>query len=441
FIKLLKRCKDSKVENIYLKFCGCAENDNIATKKKLKFIHNTLEINIKHDFNLKFYFVVNPVISSKLPDNNMGSKSSNQVTMHFPCNEKINTNPDFSSIDSLDLMTSSFEKINIPSKSDHVALGGTFDRLHDGHRLLLASSCFIAKKSISIGLVSQSMSKNKVLSELIEPLEKRRIGVQSYVNTCNPDLAVEFDILNDAIGFSGTLAQLDTLVTSGETKLGIIPINEKRILNDLNVLEVQNFVVEELNIASNCKISSTQIRWELLGKLLVPPCTKLHTHPYIIGITGCTGSGKSSICNRLRAKDVSVLNCDIEAHNCYLPSTDCFKEIISSFGEFILNSDTNDERYGKIDRKKLGYIVFNHPSEMDKLNKIVWPHLFTHIQRILISPEFRFKEFVVLEAALLWESKLIRLVNEKKRQLSESKKETQLITNQHLLDMNHRRES
>lgn len=54
-----------------------------------------------------------------------------------------------------------------------VALGGTFDSIHNGHRLLLAQSALLAERRVLVGVSSGPLLTNKVLPELIKPIEVR----------------------------------------------------------------------------------------------------------------------------------------------------------------------------------------------------------------------------------------------------------------------------
>ena len=44
---------------------------------------------------------------------------------------------------------------------DYVVLGGTFDRLHTGHRLLLSQSCLLCDKEITVGVTSEEMNASE----------------------------------------------------------------------------------------------------------------------------------------------------------------------------------------------------------------------------------------------------------------------------------------
>lgn len=48
----------------------------------------------------------------------------------------------------------------------HVALGGTFDRLHIGHKMLLSQACFLATDSLTIGISDTPLTASMFLSQL-----------------------------------------------------------------------------------------------------------------------------------------------------------------------------------------------------------------------------------------------------------------------------------
>ena len=83
-------------------------------------------------------------------------------------------------------------------------------------------------------------------------------------------------------------------------------------------------------------------------------------------ITGSIASGKSTAINLLKKRGFSVIDADMIAHE-QLEICKC--EIVEFFGEQILDET------GKIDRKKLGAIVFNDPKKLKILEQILHPKI------------------------------------------------------------------
>ncbi|WP_149717918.1 dephospho-CoA kinase [Campylobacter concisus] len=87
-------------------------------------------------------------------------------------------------------------------------------------------------------------------------------------------------------------------------------------------------------------------------------------------ITGSIASGKSTVVNLLKERGFSVIDADLIAHE-QLEICKC--EIVNAFGEQIL------DEAGKIDRKKLGAIVFNEPKKLKNLEQILHPKIKAEI--------------------------------------------------------------
>jgi len=83
----------------------------------------------------------------------------------------------------------------------------------------------------------------------------------------------------------------------------------------------------------------------------------------IIGLTGRSGSGKTTVGDFLRQLNAFVLDCDKLAHEVIEPGKPAYKEIIENFGEGILED-------GYINRKLLGAIVFSDKEKLKLLSKI-----------------------------------------------------------------------
>jgi len=119
---------------------------------------------------------------------------------------------------------------------------------------------------------------------------------------------------------------------------------------------------------------------------------------YVIGLTGGIGSGKSTVAKVLEGQGAVVLNADAIGHEVYLPGRPAYEEIVAAFGPGVLAED------GTIDRKKLGPIVFGDPAKLAKLNAITHPRMKEMMRERIAEAAGQGAEFVVLEAALLFDA-------------------------------------
>jgi len=92
----------------------------------------------------------------------------------------------------------------------------------------------------------------------------------------------------------------------------------------------------------------------------------LQKFPNAYVITGSIASGKSTVSNLLKERGFSVIDADAIAHE---QLEICKSEIVEVFGEQILGEA------GKINRQKLGTIVFNDPKKLKILEQILHPKI------------------------------------------------------------------
>lgn len=88
-----------------------------------------------------------------------------------------------------------------------------------------------------------------------------------------------------------------------------------------------------------------------------------------MGLTGGIASGKSAVAAMLREMGFPVLEADVVAHKLLEPGQAAHDEVLREFG-----ADLADAA-GKIDRAKLGGLVFADPAKLAKLNKIIHPRV------------------------------------------------------------------
>ncbi len=124
----------------------------------------------------------------------------------------------------------------------------------------------------------------------------------------------------------------------------------------------------------------------------------------IIGITGKSGSGKSTLTQVLSKKiNCNTVNVDVIGHKA-TSNENIIKKLCKIFGKQILNDDE------KIDRKKLGNIVFSDKKKMDILTEVTWGYMQEILDEIL---EKELGEYIILEWALLPISKYWEKCNTK----------------------------
>lgn len=101
-----------------------------------------------------------------------------------------------------------------------VALGGTFDHLHPGHKILLSMGAWIASEKLIVGVTSDSLLSNKPNAHLVEPLEVRMQNVRNFLNTFKKGLDYYITELKDVYGPTGYDPNVQALVVSRETVPG-----------------------------------------------------------------------------------------------------------------------------------------------------------------------------------------------------------------------------
>lgn len=87
----------------------------------------------------------------------------------------------------------------------------------------------------------------------------------------------------------------------------------------------------------------------------------------VIGLTGSSGSGKSTASSILRSFGAAVVSADELARKAVEPGTSGLNRIRDVFGPNIVDNA------GALDRKTLGRIIFNDPSAREKLEAIIHP--------------------------------------------------------------------
>lgn len=192
----------------------------------------------------------------------------------------------------------------------NVCLGGTFDHLHPGHKLLLHATALLLqlpnpdknpseRRVFIIGVSVDDLLKNKKFAEELQPWHQRALSVLSFLRTVldlpsstasslsssattttsDGELQATFHQgsvlircvpLNDPFGPTVAEEHIDAIVVSGETRSGGKAINDRRTEKGwlpLDVFEVDVLDAKEIDGDGDvktedftAKISSTTIR-------------------------------------------------------------------------------------------------------------------------------------------------------------------------------------
>ncbi|KAL0946724.1 hypothetical protein HGRIS_012906 [Hohenbuehelia grisea] len=151
-----------------------------------------------------------------------------------------------------------------------VALGGTFDHLHAGHKILLSMAAWITSRRIIVGVTDDALLKSKSNKDLLEPLKTRIARVRDFLALFRPGLVYDVVSIDDVYGPTKWDADIQALVVSKETLAGGTAIASHRSTHGLPALET--FVIdvishsepsldhEDAELLKQTKLSSTFIR-------------------------------------------------------------------------------------------------------------------------------------------------------------------------------------
>jgi dephospho-CoA kinase len=118
-----------------------------------------------------------------------------------------------------------------------------------------------------------------------------------------------------------------------------------------------------------------------------------------IGLTGGIASGKSTVASMLRDRDCQVLEADPLGHELLEPGQSAYDEVVREFGNGILGQGD------KVDRTKLGAIIFSDAARREKLNQILHPRILDVLRQWFSALERAGGiDLAVVEAALIVES-------------------------------------
>lgn len=123
----------------------------------------------------------------------------------------------------------------------------------------------------------------------------------------------------------------------------------------------------------------------------------------IIGITGNSGSGKSTI-SKLISKnyEAKIIDADKIAKEMTKNNGEYLQAIRQAFGNDVIKNN-------ELDRKKLADIVFLNRAEKEKLDGLTFEYVVEEIKKELEANQNLDYQYIILDVPLLFESKLDKL--------------------------------
>jgi dephospho-CoA kinase len=118
-----------------------------------------------------------------------------------------------------------------------------------------------------------------------------------------------------------------------------------------------------------------------------------------VALTGGIACGKSTVASMLRDLDCPVLAADPLGHELLEPGQSAYDEVVREFGNGIVTAGD------KVDRAKLGAIIFADPAKRARLNQILHPRILDVVLKWFAALDRPGgPEFAVVEAALIIEA-------------------------------------
>lgn len=117
----------------------------------------------------------------------------------------------------------------------------------------------------------------------------------------------------------------------------------------------------------------------------------------IIGLTGPTGAGKSTVKTIAKRLDIKIIDCDKLARDVTKKGKPSLEKLAEHFGGDILIN-------GELDRAALAKKAFSSPEETKNLNRIIFPFIMKDLNKIITDEIENGTNCLLLDAPTLYES-------------------------------------
>lgn len=128
----------------------------------------------------------------------------------------------------------------------------------------------------------------------------------------------------------------------------------------------------------------------------------------VIGLTGGIGSGKSTVSEYLKIKNISIIDADAISREIVISGSkmSALDELVNAFGPSILSHD------GTLDRKKLASKAFSTKENKELLDTIMLGKIVSIILKRIEEAKMLDLMQVVIDAPLLFEADLAQYCDE-----------------------------
>lgn len=138
-----------------------------------------------------------------------------------------------------------------------VAVGGTFDKFHKGHKALLVKA-FDVGEQVFIGLCSDEFVKKLNKPHHTASYEQRLEELKDFLGKHDFLKRATILPLNDIYGVTLSKGCVEAIIVSRETEPAAHQINEKR--KEKGLLPLQIIIIEMIPSENHVSISTTRIR-------------------------------------------------------------------------------------------------------------------------------------------------------------------------------------
>ncbi|MEM3737345.1 MAG: pantetheine-phosphate adenylyltransferase [Candidatus Bathyarchaeia archaeon] len=143
------------------------------------------------------------------------------------------------------------------NKFRRIAVGGTFDSLHKGHRKLLEEA-FLKGEEVIIGLTTDRLARELHTTHTVASYEARKEALLNLLRRKGVASRAHIIPIDSREGTAADTLDLEAIVVSPESYPGALRINELRRQRLMKELEI--IVVEEVMAEDGKPISATRIR-------------------------------------------------------------------------------------------------------------------------------------------------------------------------------------